>query len=1058
VIQGEVELHGKIVRSLLKRCDRLVQTEAEAGDNPQPQPQAPVNNPSLGRRCSDSAQALRLARDCERRWQLIYIRSLDWQIYIEHQIKQAKIESPVVVSPVESDEREPQHKRPRLSASPCPPIPTHSHDVDEDHMMEVSANSADMVGPQTKTSPVLNRSGSMQLSADEDLLNQNYALNNSRRQSDPLNASRKLFPDEMNLSTFNKSGRPAINIGTYYCKHQDTSESEQDEGMMVVDSKNTDGSSDEEWTYTNGGVEGMEESSAPNDESSLCQSTETLAAAPKNVKRESQPRPEVIQKLIEGVEQIIPSPARKSRAVPLPLLDANRSSVKVNEWMGRRDWNPLADKTQGESCDDASWEYTSGEEERHSSGDFNASVIHCHQSTVIEDTPTLPSPSLSASPPEHFKISPVVLRAKRRDGLLQRPLSESGLPPPLLSPGPDQMQQSRSESALNQLDQTPTQSVKMDTSVHGTLSSSTTVEEMLSQTQEGSGGGFSTNSLRRRKTKTRKRNHGRKSDSGSDGHEPASPLKATAIVRRMPISGTETEEEEEEAKLRERRKLSAQPMFRLGPEGGKVTRFTNYTSDKARSAESSFSETAWDPYQEKYMSEPYSEENADQDARRILEFGEDYRNFFDSQSESASSLSHPRPLGFHRRRKQPVDRESSVLDSDSEGMDVCDQMITKSRDKLKASELAWSNIPKNNYHLVMATEFAEILLTCEKNIDALKTFLERLESSEHVGELAGEEREIRGLLERWQGLELKSEQLQKMRSLQREMAALREDLVDLTKRLSSMKHDNLQDRDQLEHKIQQIKTEQSNLRERKSQLVEVNVAVHKFFTDSGQTQDGSHEAALRLKEDVNELYLVWEDTNQRVNQELERLTSLSAAWHSFQCHLTELQVALRGDHNTLRLLDSALRDGQDVTSSVKDVAKILNEKQDLSLQFQNICALNSTTPVLLSLPGSTESDSGISDSGSEQESERERRLSALRRLARQLESVLSPDSQAVLDMARVIEQTELELRGLQKTCRELIVRTAVCAADARAQTPSAPPPPSPPTTSTGTRRTCLRTS
>lgn len=73
--------------------------------------------------------------------------------------------------------------------------------------------------------------------------------------------------------------------------------------------------------------------------------------------------------------------------------------------------------------------------------------------------------------------------------------------------------------------------------------------------------------------------------------------------------------------------------------------------------------------------------------------------------------------------------------------------------------------------------------------------------------------------------------------------------------------------------------------------------------------------------------------------------------------------------------------------------------------LQTVCALNCTTSVILSQPlGSTEgslSDSGISDSGSEQESERERRLSALRRLARQLEAVLSPDHQAILDMTRV---------------------------------------------------------
>lgn len=62
-------------------------------------------------------------------------------------------------------------------------------------------------------------------------------------------------------------------------------------------------------------------------------------------------------------------------------------------------------------------------------------------------------------------------------------------------------------------------------------------------------------------------------------------------------------------------------------------------------------------------------------------------------------------------------------------------------------------------------------------------------------------------------------------------------------------------------------------------------------------------------------------------------------------------------------------------------------------------------PGLMSAPVSTEgslSDSGISDSGSEQDlSERERRLAALRRLARHLEAVLAPGSQAINDMAKV---------------------------------------------------------
>lgn len=52
---------------------------------------------------------------------------------------------------------------------------------------------------------------------------------------------------------------------------------------------------------------------------------------------------------------------------------------------------------------------------------------------------------------------------------------------------------------------------------------------------------------------------------------------------------------------------------------------------------SSFSEQAWDHYQEKYMSEPYSEDRDTDAARRLLDFGDDYRNFIDSQSDCASS-------------------------------------------------------------------------------------------------------------------------------------------------------------------------------------------------------------------------------------------------------------------------------------------------------------------------------------------------------------------------------------------------------------------------------------
>lgn len=72
------------------------------------------------------------------------------------------------------------------------------------------------------------------------------------------------------------------------------------------------------------------------------------------------------------------------------------------------------------------------------------------------------------------------------------------------------------------------------------------------------------------------------------------------------------------------------------------------------------------------------------------------------------------------------------------------------------------------------------------------------------------------------------------------------------------------------------------------------------------------------------------------------------------------------------------------------------------------------------------SDSGISDGGCVSDgglSEREKRLGALRRLARQLENALAPGSEALKSIARRMESAEIELRALQSTCRELIGRT-----------------------------------
>lgn len=77
------------------------------------------------------------------------------------------------------------------------------------------------------------------------------------------------------------------------------------------------------------------------------------------------------------------------------------------------------------------------------------------------------------------------------------------------------------------------------------------------------------------------------------------------------------------------------------------------------------------------------------------------------------------------------------------------------------------------------------------------------------------------------------------------------------------------------------------------------------------------------------------------------------------------------------------------------------QKAMLTADNENGLLFNRTLSLSLLTEGSF-SDSGISDEGSEQElSEREHRLSAIRRLVRQLEAIMAPDSDARIKMTKV---------------------------------------------------------
>lgn len=98
----------------------------------------------------------------------------------------------------------------------------------------------------------------------------------------------------------------------------------------------------------------------------------------------------------------------------------------------------------------------------------------------------------------------------------------------------------------------------------------------------------------------------------------------------------------------------------------------------AEEQSSSLSEQAWDSYQEKYLSEAYSEAHDSDAARRLLEFGEDYRNYLDSQSDWSQSTN---PEFSPVLNRKPIGVYKS-LDSDEE-VENMRQLLQESKNLLE---------------------------------------------------------------------------------------------------------------------------------------------------------------------------------------------------------------------------------------------------------------------------------------------------------------------------------------------------------------------------------------
>lgn len=223
----------------------------------------------------------------------------------------------------------------------------------------------------------------------------------------------------------------------------------------------------------------------------------------------------------------------------------------------------------------------------------------------------------------------------------------------------------------------------------------------------------------------------------------------------------------------------------------------------------------------------------------------------------------------------------------------------------------------------------------------------------------------------------------------------------------------------------------------RNQVVEVSLdgEILEQTTQSDLSAYADDELHKHLKDEIVSLYAKWDAINANITTRLESLKESLVCWTKFEKGLEELQLNLSKDRGALNGLKGAIEEGkttpEELVDNVQLVSKLLSEKlenrihtistnEDFMLHPEAALKFIATS----SSNGSYQSDSGISDEGFSELSERERRLNALKKIAKQLESALSPSSQVLKTITQRMEAAENELKILQSTCRELILRTS----------------------------------
>merc|ERR1719411_1321588 len=219
-----------------------------------------------------------------------------------------------------------------------------------------------------------------------------------------------------------------------------------------------------------------------------------------------------------------------------------------------------------------------------------------------------------------------------------------------------------------------------------------------------------------------------------------------------------------------------------------------------------------------------------------------------------------------------------------------------------------------------------ILIDCLSSARLQDTFVSKKKS-----------RDLRVLLNKWEKLLSKiKENIQHSEvyeSLKSDVMSLRRDLVLVLEERE--KEEEIEDDAELEQKLHTFRQAMSQLCDFKSQLFNLNLSVHNFLASlHASTGAGQRfSTATHLKEEVGDLYKLWDRAHHNTVGNITRTEDLLAKLRMFETEVVQLQTLLNQDKRKIRhrfrpgaswSADSGISDdsGEWVTDSDERLAKL----------------------------------------------------------------------------------------------------------------------------------------